>query len=71
MRVRTPWIEALRKRDANEKTANGSVVPPAPPARDASKPKKMSDSYHKVVRELNAFGIDDCVDCGFQDNTIG
>lgn len=49
MRVRTPWIEALRKKrvegiDPTKK----SHTPETPPDRDL-KPKKMSDSFHRVV----------------------
>ena len=54
MRVRTPWIEALRTQqkdgiDPRKKSAQ----PATPPARDLT-PKKMSDSYHRVVCTIAA-----------------
>ncbi|KAL8816139.1 MAG: hypothetical protein Q9223_004807 [Gallowayella weberi] len=52
MRVRTPWIEALRKRekDGIDPTKKSSI-PATPPDRDLT-PKSMSDSYHRVVIPL-------------------
>ena len=50
MRVRTPWIEALRKqRDEGIDPTKKPNTPTTPPDRDLT-PKKMSDSYHRVVR---------------------
>lgn len=50
MRVRTPWIEALRKqREEGIDPTKSSSNPATPPNRDLM-PKKMSDSYHRVVR---------------------
>ena len=47
MRVRTPWIEALRhSRDAETQE---SEVPPEPVKPDLT-PKRMSDSHFKCVR---------------------
>ena len=49
MRVRTPWVEALRKkREEGIDPTKKSNTPAAPPDRDL-KPKKMSDSFHRVV----------------------
>ena len=49
MRVRTPWIEALRKkREEGIDPTKKSDTPETPPNRDL-RPKKMSDSYHRVV----------------------
>lgn len=49
MRVNTPWIEALRKQQQNGIDPRGKSDKPAtPPDRDLT-PKKMSDSYHRVV----------------------
>lgn len=50
MRVRTPWVEALREQrekaiDPTEK----SSTPATPSDRDLN-PKKMSDSFHRVAR---------------------
>jgi len=50
MRVRTPWIEALRKQrqegiDPTKKSGTSAT----PADRDLT-PKKMSDSFHRVVR---------------------
>jgi acyl-coenzyme A thioesterase 9 len=50
MRVRTPWIEALRKqREEGLGPTKKPNTPATPPDRDL-KPKRMSDSYHRVVR---------------------
>ncbi|KAL8670256.1 MAG: hypothetical protein Q9168_005192 [Polycauliona sp. 1 TL-2023] len=52
MRVRTPWIEALRKKEEDgidpTQRSNTSATPPN---RDLT-PKRMSDSYHRVVIPL-------------------
>ena len=49
MRVRTPWVEALRrKREEGIDPTEKSNTPATPPDRDL-KPKKMSDSFHRVV----------------------
>ncbi|KAL8681704.1 MAG: hypothetical protein Q9186_002221 [Xanthomendoza sp. 1 TL-2023] len=52
MRVRTPWIEALRKKeeDGIDPTKKSSI-PATPSDRDLT-PKSMSDSYHRVVIPL-------------------
>ena len=48
-RVRTPWIEALRKqREDGTDPTKASGKPETPPDRDLS-PRSMSDSYHSVV----------------------
>lgn len=50
MRVKTPWIEALRRqREEGNDPAKRSSTSATPNDRDLS-PKKMSDSYHRVVR---------------------
>jgi len=50
MRVRTPWVEALRKqREEGIDPTKKSSTPATPSDRDL-KPKKMSDSFHRVVR---------------------
>ena len=49
MRVKTPWIEALRKQ--RERGLNPTQKPEAPGAltdRDL-RPRKMSESYHRVA----------------------
>ena len=50
-RVQTPWIEAFRKRqkEGPSAAAQGKGKPQTPKDRDLT-PKKMSDSYHSVVR---------------------
>lgn len=50
MRVRTPWIEALRqqKEERNDLTRKSETL--VAPARRDLTPKKMSDSFHRVVR---------------------
>lgn len=48
-RVRTPWIEAFRKKKAEgSDPTKASNKPQAPTDRDLT-PKRMSDSYHSVV----------------------
>lgn len=50
MRVKTPWIEALRKqREEGMDPTRRSSEPTTPSDRDLT-PKKMSDSFHRVVR---------------------
>ncbi|KAI4141878.1 MAG: hypothetical protein L6R39_005153 [Caloplaca ligustica] len=52
MRVRTPWIEALRKKqEEGIDPTKKSSTPAAPPDRDLT-PKRMADSYHRVVIPL-------------------
>lgn len=52
MRVKTPWIEALRKqREEGVDPTKKSGTPATPSTRDLT-PKKMSDSFHRVVREI-------------------
>lgn len=46
MRVRTPWIEALRKQ--KEQGVELSRKSNTPADRDLT-PRKMSDSFHRVV----------------------
>lgn len=49
MRVRTPWVEALRKqRGEGSDQAQASSTPATLPDPDLT-PKKMSDSFHRVV----------------------
>ena len=49
MRVKTPYIEALRKQrqEGIDPTKKGDT-PATPPDRDLT-PKKMSESFHRVV----------------------
>lgn len=48
-RVRTPWIEALTKKQQEGKDpSRASGIPETPSDRDLS-PRSMSDSYHSVV----------------------
>ena len=53
MRVRTPWVEALRehKEEFYDPTKTSST--PATPPDRALTPKKMSDSFHRVVRAIS------------------
>lgn len=52
MRVRTPWIEALEKqRKEGFDPTKPPSTPATPPDRDLT-PKKMSDSFHRVVRAI-------------------
>ena len=53
MRVRTPWVEALRKqKEEGYDPVKASSTPATPPNRDLT-PKKMSDSFHRVVRAVS------------------
>lgn len=53
MRVKTPWVEALRKqREEGFDPTKTSNTPLTPPDRDL-RPKKMSDSFHRVVRLIS------------------
>jgi acyl-coenzyme A thioesterase 9 len=47
-RLRTPWIEAFRLQQEGKENQNEEEVPKE---RDLT-PKKMSDSYHRVVLPL-------------------
>lgn len=49
MRVRTPWIEALRR---SKEIGNQSAAAPEDPPKPDLTPKKMSDSYVSVVLPL-------------------
>ncbi|KAL8861203.1 MAG: hypothetical protein Q9178_002419 [Gyalolechia marmorata] len=52
MRVRTPWIEALRKKEQEGiDPTQISSVPATPTNRDLT-PRRMSDSFHRVVIPL-------------------
>lgn len=52
MRVRTPWVEALRKqREEGYDPTKTSNTPVTPSNRNLT-PKKMSDSFHRVVIPL-------------------
>ena len=52
MRVRTPWIEALRRRREEEEASSQGPAAATTPANPVPKAKKMSDSFHRVVRCL-------------------
>ncbi|KAL8733351.1 MAG: hypothetical protein Q9166_002175 [cf. Caloplaca sp. 2 TL-2023] len=52
MRVRTPWIEALRKKEEEGIDPTQRSSTPATPADRDLAPKRMSDSYHRVVIPL-------------------
>lgn len=49
MRVRTPWIEALRR---SKETGNESAAAPQDPPKPDLTPKMMSDSYVRVILPL-------------------
>ena len=49
MRVRTPWIEALRR---SKETGSQSAAAPEDPPKPDLTPKSMSDSYVSVVLPL-------------------
>ncbi|KAL9635532.1 MAG: hypothetical protein Q9164_003395 [Protoblastenia rupestris] len=49
MRVRTPWIDALRKQMEHGEDPTRTSDAPATPSNRNLKPKKMSDSFHRVT----------------------
>lgn len=51
-RLQTPWIEALRKQQAEAKAGTATADAPRVPKERELKPKRMDDSYHKVVLPL-------------------
>jgi len=54
MRIRTPWIEALKKKQEEEQDPSMISKPPATlPDRDL-RPKKMSDSFTRIVRMMRS-----------------
>ena len=53
MRVKTPFIEALRKQKEEGIDPRNKSTPARPPNQDLA-PKKMSDSHHRVVRSSSA-----------------
>ena len=52
MRVGTPWIEALRQRQAEEKSSSEPVVKSELPENRDLAPKRMNDSFHSVLLPL-------------------
>ena len=53
VRVQVPWIEALRSQRAGKQIQESEEPEEVPTAIDKSKPKKMSDSSHKIVGVCN------------------
>lgn len=52
MRVRTPWVEALRKQREEGSDSTGTSRTSATPMHRDLTPKRMSDSLHRVVIPL-------------------
>lgn len=52
MRVRTPWIEALRKQQAEANQPSEPSKKAELPKDRKLTPKRMSESYHSVVLPL-------------------
>ena len=53
MRVRTPWVEALRaQQQGGQQSGKPAGEPELPKYRDLPPKKRMSDSYHSVVLPL-------------------
>ena len=50
MRVKTPYIEALKKQQEDGADTTKKFAESTKPSERDLSPKKMSDSYHKVVR---------------------
>ena len=51
-RVKTPWIEALRKKQAEDQGQSKASGAPSVPKERQLTPKRMDDSYHSVVLPL-------------------
>ena len=53
MRVRTPWVEALRaQQQGGQQSGKPAGKPELPKDRELPPKKRMSDSYHSVVLPL-------------------
>jgi len=52
MRVRTPWIEALRQQQAENKEASEPSEKSRFPKDRDLKPRRMDESYHSIVLPL-------------------
>jgi acyl-coenzyme A thioesterase 9 len=52
MRVRTPWVEAFRQQQSEEKGASEPSGKPEVPKDRKLTPKHMDESYHSVVLPL-------------------
>ncbi|KAF2085883.1 Thioesterase/thiol ester dehydrase-isomerase [Saccharata proteae CBS 121410] len=52
VRVRTPWVEALRQKQASGQDPTEASGKPQVPADRKLEPKRMSDSYHSVILPL-------------------
>jgi acyl-coenzyme A thioesterase 9 len=52
MRIRTPWVEALRKQQAEGSDPTSPSGKQQVPSDRKLEPKRMSDSYHKVILPL-------------------
>jgi acyl-coenzyme A thioesterase 9 len=50
--VPTPWIEALRRRQAEDSDPGNASKKQEAPSDRKLEPKRMSDSYHSVVLPL-------------------
>lgn len=51
-RLQTPWVEALRKQQEESKSGTEKPATPQVPKQRDLTPKRMDDSYHKVVLPL-------------------
>lgn len=54
MRVRTPWIEALRRKQTGGDEVHKGHADVTKSSHHVLKAKKMSDSFHRVVRRLSS-----------------
>lgn len=52
MRVRTPWVEALRQQQSQDKPSDEASSEPKVPKERQLTPKHMDESYHAVVLPL-------------------
>ena len=57
MRVKTPWIEALRKREQDGSDSQKAYKAPATPQDRDLSPKKMGDSHISIVCTFDAYDL--------------
>ena len=55
MRVRTPWIDALRRKREDGVDQTKELSTPTTPSNRDLKPKRMSDSFHRVVSAASLY----------------
>lgn len=56
-RVQTPWVEALRKKQREGEDPTQPSGKPQVPTDRKLEPKKVSDSYHRVVSQQSRLSL--------------